>query len=72
MSSANLIVDITEVQNLTLSDNTVIIEHGKLLIDDYRKTDNLYYSKVFLTGMCCTMIYYGGLFALDNITLNLF
>ena len=71
--SANLIVDITEIQNLTLSNNTVIIKNGKLLVDDYIKTDDLYYGKVFMTGICCTLIYYGGLFVLDNITLiNLF
>ena len=69
MPSANLIVDIAEVQNLTLSDNTVIIDHRKLLIDDYRKTDNLYYGKVFMTGIFCKLRYYGGLFVLDNITL---
>ena len=72
LPSANLIIDITEVQNLTLSNNTVIIENGKLLVYDYRRTDNLYFGKVFLTGMCCTMIYYGALLVLDNITLNLF
>ena len=69
LPSANLIVDITEIQNLTLSNNTVIIENGKLLVDDYIKTDDLYYGKVFMTGICCTLIYYGGLFVLDNITL---
>ena len=37
LPSANLIVDITEIQNLTLSNNTVIIENGKLLVDDYIK-----------------------------------
>jgi len=70
LPSANLIVDITEIQNLTLSNNTVIIENGKLLVDDYIKTDDLYYGKVFMTGICCTLIYYCGLFVLDNITLT--
>lgn len=66
---ANLIVDITEIQNLTLSNNTVTIENGKLLVDDYRKTGDSYYGKVFMTEMCCKLRYYGGLFVLDNITL---
>ena len=57
LPSANLIVDIIEIQNLTLSNNTVIIENGKLLVDDYRKTDDLYYSKVFLTGICLSLIH---------------
>ena len=51
LPSANLIVDIIEIQNLTLSNNTVIIENGKLLVNDYRKTDDLYYGKVFGRNM---------------------
>ena len=69
LPSANLIVDITEIQSLTLSNNTVIIENGKLLVDDYRKTDDLYYGKVFMTVIFFKLRYYGGLFVLDNITL---
>ena len=67
LPSANLIVDITEIQSLTLSDNTVIIENGKLLVDDYRKTDDLYYGKVFLTGICCIVILFGGILAISNV-----
>ena len=67
LPSANLIVDITEIQNLTLSNNTVIIENGKLLVDDYRKTDDLYYGKVFLTGICCIVILFGGILAISNV-----
>ena len=69
LPSTNLIIDITEIQNLTLYNNTVTIENGKLLVDDYRKTDDLYYGKVFMTGIFCKLRYYGGLFVLDNITL---
>ena len=43
LPSTNLIIDITEIQNLTLYNDTVTIENGKLLVDDYRKTDDLYY-----------------------------
>ena len=67
LPSANLIVDIIEIQNLTLSNNTVIIENGKLLVDDYRKTDDLYYGKVFLTGICCIVILFGGILAISNV-----
>ena len=67
LPSANLIVDITEIQSLTLSNNTVIIENGKLLVDDYRKTDDLYYGKVFLTGICCIVILFGGILAISNV-----
>ena len=67
LPSANLIVDITEIQNLTLSNNTVIIENGKLLVNDYRKTDDLYYGKVFLTGICCIVILFGGILAISNV-----
>ena len=67
LPSANLIVDIIEIQNLTLSNNTVIIENGKLLFDDYRKTDDLYYGKVFLTGICCIVILFGGILAISNV-----
>ena len=69
LPSTNLIIDITEIQNLTLYNNTVTTENGKLLVDDYRKTDDLYYGKVFMTGIFCKLRYYGGLFVLDNITL---
>ena len=69
LRSTNLIIDITAIQNLTLYNNTVTIENGKLLVDDYRKTDDLYYGKVFMTGMFFKLRYYGGLFVLDNITL---
>ena len=69
MPSANLIVDITEIQSLTLSNNTVIIENGKLLVDDYRKTDDLYYGKVFMTGICCIGILFIGILVIGNVTI---
>ena len=69
LPSANLIVDITEIQSLTLSNNTVIIENGKLLVDDYRKTDDLYYGKVFMTGICCIGILFIGILVIGNITI---
>ena len=69
LPSANLIVDITEIQNLTLSNNTVIIENGKLLVDDYIKTDDLYYGKVFMTGICCIGILFIGILVIGNITI---
>ena len=67
LPSANLIVDITEIQSLTLSNNTVIIENGKLLVDDYRKTDDLYYGKVFMTGICCIGILFIGILVISNV-----
>ena len=68
LPSANLIVDITEIQSLTLSNNTVIIENGKLLVDDYRKTDDLYYGKVFMTGICCIgIILFIGILVISNV-----
>ena len=67
LPSANLIVDITEIQSLTLSDNTVIIENGKLLVDDYRKTDDLYYGKVFMTEICCIGILLIGILVISNV-----
>ena len=67
LPSANLIVDIIEIQNLTLSNNTVIIENGKLLVDDYRKTDDLYYGKVFMTGICCIGILFIGILVISNV-----
>ena len=67
LPSANLIVDITEIQNLTLSNNTVIIENGKLLVDDYIKTDDLYYGKVFMTGICCIGILFIGILVISNV-----
>ena len=67
LPSANLIVDITEIQSLTLSNNTVIIENGKLLVDDYRKTDDLYYDKVFMTGICCIGILFIGILVISNV-----
>ena len=67
LPSANLIVDITEIQSLTLSNNTVIIENGKLLVDNYRKTDDLYYGKVFFTGICCIVILFIGILAISNV-----
>ena len=69
LPSANLIVDIIEIQNLTLSNNTVIIENGKLLVDDYRKTDDLYYGKVFMTGICCIGILFIGILVIGNVTI---
>ena len=67
LPSANLIVDITEIQSLTLSNNTVIIENGKLLVDNYRKTDDLYYGKVFMTGICCIGILFIGILVISNV-----
>ena len=67
LPSANLIIDITEIQSLTLSNNTVIIENGKLLVDDYRKTDDLYYGKVFMTGICCIGILFIGILVISNV-----
>ena len=67
LPSANLIVDITEIQNLTLSNNTVIIKNGKLLVDDYIKTDDLYYGKVFMTGICCIGILFIGILLISNV-----
>ena len=67
LPSANLIVDITEIQSLTLSNNTVIIKNGKLLVDDYRKTDDLYYGKVFMTGICCIGILFIGILVISNV-----
>ena len=69
LPSANLIVDITEIKSLILSNNTVIIENGKLLVDDYRKTDDLYYGKVFMTGICCIGILFIGILVIGNITI---
>ena len=69
LPSANLIVDITEIKSLTLSNNTVIIENGKLLVDDYRKTDDLYYGKVFMTGICCIGILFIGILVISNVTI---
>ena len=67
LPSANLIVDIIEIQNLTLSNNTVIIKNGKLLVDDYRKTDEIYIMVSFLTGICCIVILFGGILAISNV-----
>ena len=67
LPSANLIVDITEIKNLTLSNGIVIVENGKVSVDDFRNTDNSYNNKVFFTGVCCIVILFGGYLAINNL-----
>ena len=57
LPSANLIVDITETKNLTLSNGIVIVENGKVSVDDFRNTDNSYNNKVFLQGFAVLWYY---------------
>ena len=65
--SANLIIDITEVQNLTLSDGTIVLEDGRILVNDFEKIDEFYFGKVFITGACCIVILFGGYLVINNL-----
>ena len=38
LPSANILINISEVQKLTLTDGTKIFENGKILIDDLNNT----------------------------------
>ena len=67
LPSANLIVDITEIKDLTLSNGIVIVENGKVSVDDFRITDNSYNNKVLFTGVCCIVILFGGYLAINNL-----
>ena len=48
LPSANLIIDITEVQNLTLSDGTIVLDNGRILVNDFENIDEFYFGKVFV------------------------
>ena len=39
LPSANILINISEVQKLTLTDGTKIFENGKILIDDLNNTE---------------------------------
>ena len=67
LPSANLIIDITEVQNLTLSDGTIVLEDGRILVNDFEKIDEFYFGKVFITGACCIVILFGGYLVINNL-----
>ena len=66
LPSANLIIDITEVQNLTLSDGTIVLDNGRILINDFENIDEFYFGKVFMTGACCIVILFGGYLVINN------
>ena len=44
----------------------MIVENGKVSVDDFRNTDNSYNNKVFL-GVCCIVMLFGGYLAINNL-----
>lgn len=41
----------------------------EIVLKNYRKTDDLYYGKVFMTGICCIGILFIGILVISNVTI---
>ena len=50
LPSANMVFDISEIQNLTLSDGTKIFENGKILVYDLKSVEKYRYTKAAVRG----------------------
>ena len=53
LPSANMVFDISEIQNLTLSDGTKIFENGKILVNDLKSVEKYRYTKAAARGSSC-------------------